>query len=117
MPTQPLPDVHPFHGLDVAASEIERVILSVKGVREAAIVAQKHAMLDEVPVAFIIADTELPATAHAELTTNILAACKAALPDFKHPRAVSIVADMPRSTLEKINKAELRRELVSLPIG
>ena len=98
-------------GENVAASEIERVIMPVKGVREAAIVAQKHAMLDEVPVAFVIPESDLPASAHAALTAAILAACKAALADFKQPRAIHIVAEMPRSTLEKVNKAELRKGL------
>ncbi len=98
-------------GENVAASEIERVIQPVKGVREVAIVAQKHAMLDEVPVAFVIADTDMPADKHPDLAARIQAACKAALADFKQPRAVHIVSDMPRSTLEKVNKAELRKGL------
>jgi carnitine-CoA ligase len=98
-------------GENVAASEIERVIQPVAGVREVAIVAQKHAMLDEVPVAFVIPDGDMPSDKHADLTARIMAACGTALADFKRPRAVHIVSEMPRSTLEKVNKAELRKGL------
>ena len=98
-------------GENVAASEIERVIALVPGVYEIAVVAQKHRMLDEVPVAFVIAAPALGEAARAALPTQILAECKTKLADFKIPRAVYVVEDMPRSTLEKIHKAELRKTL------
>ena len=98
-------------GENVAASEIERVIALVPGVHETAVVAQKHRMLDEVPVAFVIAAPFLGEAARAALPGQILAECKTKLADFKIPRAVFVVEDMPRSTLEKIHKAELHKTL------
>ncbi len=98
-------------GENVAASEIERVIAQVPGVYENAVVAQKHKMLDEVPVAFVIAAPGYPAARHADLSAAVIAHCRDKLADFKIPRAVHIVPDMPRSTLEKIHKAELRKRL------
>ena len=98
-------------GENVAASEIERVIALVPGVYETAVVAQKHRMLDEVPVAFVIAAPAVDAAARAALSGQIIAECKAKLADFKVPRAVFVVDDMPRSTLEKIHKVELRKRL------
>ena len=94
-------------GENVAASEIERVVLQVAGVHECAVVGKRHEMLDEVPVLFV-----LPA-AHADidLLERIAAACSAQLADFKRPREMRLVKDFPRSTLEKIAKAELRRML------
>ena len=64
-------------------------------------------MLDEVPVLFV-----LPA-AHAEidLLERVRAACAVQLASFKQPHEMRIVKDFPRSTLEKIAKAELRRML------
>lgn len=96
-------------GENVAASEVERVIMLVPGVSEVAVVAAKHRMLDEVPVAFVIGTGTNPT-----LQADVLAACKAQLADFKVPREVRVVDEMPRSTLNKIAKAELRKTLPML---
>jgi crotonobetaine/carnitine-CoA ligase len=92
---------------NVAASEIETVLLETGWVRECAVVGQKHYMLDEVPVAFVVAAPGAPADLAARLTE----VCRARLADFKVPRDVQLVADMPRSTLEKIAKNVLREQL------
>jgi crotonobetaine/carnitine-CoA ligase len=97
-------------GENVAASEIEQVIAVIPGVREAAVVAKKHPMLDEVPVVFIIPQDGV-AKMPADLHDNVMAACRSALADFKVPREIRFVDDMPRSTLEKVAKAELRKLL------
>jgi crotonobetaine/carnitine-CoA ligase len=97
-------------GENVAASEIEQIIITVPGVREAAVVARKHPMLDEVPVVFIIPHAgtkQAPAT----LRDDVMAACRKALADFKVPHEIRMVDDLPRSTLEKVAKAELRKLL------
>ena len=97
-------------GENVAASEIEQVIAVVPGVREAAVVAKKHPMLDEVPVVFIIPAAGVEA-APKDLHDTVMAACRNALADFKVPREIRFVDEMPRSTLEKVAKAELRKML------
>ena len=91
-------------GENVAASEIERVILEVPGVAEVAVVAMRHPMLDEAPAAFVI-----PHPGHgASLVDEILATCERTLAAFKRPHTVRLVDSLPRSTLEKVAKAELR---------
>ena len=73
-------------------------------------VAKKHPMLDEVPVVFIIPQegvAKLPGNLH----DTVMAACRNSLADFKVPREIRFVDDMPRSTLEKVAKAELRKML------
>ena len=98
-------------GENVAASEIERVIYRrpgrarMCGRRAETRHARRGAGRLRHP------SRRCSASAHAKLSADILAACKRALADFKVPRAVHIVADMPRSTLEKVNKAELRKTL------
>ena len=71
-------------------------------------------MLDEVAVAFVIPTPGTAVAAHADLERRIKALCSEMLADFKRPRAVYIVDQMPRSTLEKIHKAELRKGLPEL---
>lgn len=97
-------------GENVAASEIERVIVEFPEAREVAVVAAKHEMLDEVPVAFILVEGGVD-KAPPDLAERVLATCRDRLADFKVPRAVHLVDDFPRSTLEKIAKAELRKQL------
>jgi crotonobetaine/carnitine-CoA ligase len=92
----------------VAASEIERVVLEVSGVREAVVVGRPDAKLDEVPALFVIASA-----IDDGLRGRIINACTSKLADFKIPRQVEIVDALPRSTIGKVNKAALRQVLSS----
>jgi crotonobetaine/carnitine-CoA ligase len=103
-------DMLKLGGENVAPSEIEQVIAVVPGVAEAAVVAKKHPMLDEVPVVFIIPQGGVE-RAPADLHDTIMTACRNSLADFKVPREIRFVDEMPRSTLEKVAKAELRKML------
>ncbi len=88
---------------NVSAAEVERVIATVPGVRESAVVAAPDPMLDEVPVAFVIAwqsDEALP--------DAVITACGEQLAAFKVPREVIVVSELPRVTLGKIDKKSLR---------
>jgi crotonobetaine/carnitine-CoA ligase len=93
---------------NVAASEIESVIMQTGLVEECAVVAQKHHMLDEVPVAFVIAATDRPVD---DVSAAIIAHCRENLADFKVVREVRVVSSLPRSMLEKVAKNELRAQL------
>lgn len=94
-------------GENVASSEIERVILGVPGVAEVAVVSRPHPMLDEVPIACVIASQPDA----ADLSARILAACAQKLATFKQPRAVHFMQEFPRAAINKIDKAALRRQL------
>jgi crotonobetaine/carnitine-CoA ligase len=98
-------------GENVAASEVERVILTVSGVREAAVVGQPDVVLGETVVAFIIPTAS--AAADTTLKERAMEACRIALASFKRPAEVRILQEFPRSTLEKVSKAELRKLLMS----
>jgi len=96
---------------NVAASEIESVIMQTGLVDECAVVGQKHHMLDEVPVVFIIPSAAGGALSDSELSAAVIRYCEENLADFKVVRSVHRVDSLPRSTLEKIAKNELRAQL------
>ena len=96
---------------NVAASEIERVIAAVPGVKEVAVVARKDRMLEEVPVAFIRADE----TGLDDLIEAIYRACGDQLADFKRPRDIVRLDEFPRSTIDKVSKKDLRDLLQTAP--
>jgi carnitine-CoA ligase len=97
-------------GENVAASEIEAVLVATGLVSEAAVVGQKHPMLDEVPVAFVI-----PAVGAGDKLEGVLiAACREKLAAFKVPRTIHVVDSLPRSTLEKVSKNALRERLPTI---
>ncbi len=89
---------------NVAASEIESIIDATGWVSECAVVGQRHSMLDEVPVVFVIPAADAP----DELKAAIIDTCKENLANFKVVRDVFVVDSLPRSTLEKIDKKTLR---------
>ena len=99
---------------NVAASEIETVVMQTGLVGECAVVGQKHHMLDEVPVVFVIPSPTGAALGPDELEQKIIEHCRGNLPDFKVVRSVHVVEELPRSTLEKIAKNVLRDRLPAI---
>jgi crotonobetaine/carnitine-CoA ligase len=97
-------------GENLAASEVELVIRGVEGVADVAVVAQPHVMLDEVPVAFVVATEPAP----PQLRKSVLEACRSQLAAFKVPWEVTELDDLPKALLGKVNKAELRKGLPTL---
>jgi carnitine-CoA ligase len=96
-------------GENVAASEIERVLTSVPGVASAAVVGRPDRILDEVAVAFVTVTNEAD---EATVADEALARCAAQLADFKVPRSVYVIDELPESLLGKVAKAALRDEAI-----
>ena len=94
-------------GENVAAIEIERVLLSVPEIIEVAVVGKPDPMLNEVPVAFVRIEGG-PDAAKADLEARAIETCATKLADFKVPRSIEVIDDFPRSTLEKIAKVQLK---------
>lgn len=96
---------------NVAESEIERVVSTVPGVLEVAVVGKPDDMLDEVPVVYIEAPGATDEASREQLSAQVIAHCSEQLADFKVPREVLVVNQIPRVTLGKLNKKLLRAQL------
>ena len=102
-------DILKVGGENVSASQVEGFVLALldRGVLDAqAVVAQKHEMLGEVPVLFAVRGPGC-ALSEDEIRTIVLHGC-AGLADFKRPRAVHFLDELPRATLDKVAKNKLR---------
>lgn len=93
-------------GENVAAAEIERVLMTVPGITAAGVVGRRDRILDEVPVAFIVAPADSDRDA---LAAFALAQCREQLADFKVPRRIYFLDALPEATLGKVAKGELRQ--------
>jgi crotonobetaine/carnitine-CoA ligase len=100
-------DVLKVGGENVSAREVEDVIRQVPGMADVAVVAQSHPMLNEVPVAFVIKGPNAEQDDGA-LEKTIISLCATNLADFKVPRAVYVVDEFPRATLDKVAKNKMR---------
>jgi len=92
-------------GENVAAGEIERVLMGVPGVAAAAVVGRPDPFRDEVPIGFV---TVVPGTDAGSVPDAAIALCQAQLADFKVPGAVYVVDELPEALLGKISKVTLR---------
>lgn len=87
-------------GFNVYPREVEEVLTSFPGVREAAVVGRPHPEWGEVPVAFLVMEEEGAAVDEAGLITF----CKSRIAGFKVPRTFHAVDALPRNALGKVQK-------------
>jgi acyl-CoA synthetase (AMP-forming)/AMP-acid ligase II len=84
-------------GFNVYPREVEEVLATFPGVREAAVVGRPHPEWGEVPVAFLVADSSLDDDA-------LIAFCKSQMAGFKVPRRIEYLESLPRNALGKVQK-------------
>ncbi len=92
---------------NVSARQVEDEITALSCFDEIAVVAQKHEMLDEVPVVFIL-KSPWNNESEDELRKKVFDHCSKNLADFKRPQSVYFLEEFPRATLEKLAKNKLR---------
>jgi malonyl-CoA/methylmalonyl-CoA synthetase len=92
-------------GYNVYPAEIESIINDMPGVAESAVVGVPHADFGEVGVAVVIAK---PGAALS--TEAMLAQLKTELANYKIPKHLTVVAELPRNAMGKVQKNLLRDE-------
>ena len=90
-------------GFNVYPKEVEEVIDELSGVLESAVIGAPHPDLGEAPVAVVVPEKGMALDAE-----TILQGIAPSLARFKQPRKVVIVDALPRNTMGKVQKAQLR---------
>ena len=103
--TDRIKDMFTNGGFNVYPAEIEQVIARIPGVAESAVVGVPEPRLGEVGKAFVVL------TAGRELTEDaVIEHCREFLANFKVPRSVEFVSELPRNATGKVLKRVLRGE-------
>ena len=92
-------------GFNVYPTEIEGVLQQMPGVRECAGVGVEHPVSGEIVKAYITPSGEPKVTAR-----DVISFSKEHLAHYKIPRIVEFIDEMPRSSIGKILKMELRKD-------
>jgi len=92
-------------GNNIYATDVEAVILEHAGVREAAVVGIPHDVLGEDVGAFVVCKPG--ATVDEE---ELLTFCAEYLADYKRPRRLWFVEELPRNATGKVMKHKLREQ-------
>jgi long-chain acyl-CoA synthetase len=87
-------------GMKFFGEEVEEVLARHPGVRECRVFAREHPRLGEIPVAEIVPEDPEAPPAKREL----LAACREALPAYKVPRELHVVAELARTETGKLQR-------------
>ncbi|MDH3351959.1 MAG: malonyl-CoA synthase [Gammaproteobacteria bacterium] len=90
-------------GLNVYPKEVELFIDDIPGVKESAVIGVPHADFGEGVVAVVVQDGSA-----AVSDADIIGACRENLANFKVPKKVVFVDELPRNTMAKVQKQRLR---------
>ncbi len=97
-------------GLNVYPKEIEELIDALPGVAESAVIGLPHPDFGEAVTAVVVRQKNAAGAALTE--AGIVAAVKAELANFKVPKRVFLVDDLPRNAMGKVQKNLLRERIL-----
>ena len=98
-----LTDIIIVGGFNVYPQEVERILTAHPAVAQAAVVSMHHTVNGEIPRAFIVLKEGASVT-----DRDIIEYCKGKLANYKVPRKVDFVTELPMSANGKILRRKLR---------
>lgn len=96
-------------GFNVYPKEIELLIDTLPGVQESAVIGVPHPDFGEAVVAVVV-----PRQGHQVDVTQMLADLKGQLANFKVPKHIHLIPELPRNTMGKVQKNQLRQQYQDL---
>ncbi|WP_019201951.1 FadD3 family acyl-CoA ligase [Tsukamurella sp. 1534] len=103
--TDRIKDMFTNGGFNVYPAEVEQVIARLDGVSESAVIGVPEPRLGEVGKAFVVT-----AAGRALTEEQVIEHCRTSLANFKVPRSVEFVDELPRNATGKVLKRVLRGE-------
>ena len=91
-------------GMNVATAEVEAALLVHPAVADVAVIGVEHEVLGEDLVAVVVAPLPIAAD-------ELVAHARTMLADYKTPRRIVFVDELPRNSMGKVLKRELRESL------
>ena len=93
-------------GLNGYPKEVEGVIDGLDGIVESAVVGAPHPDFGEGVIAFVVRETD-----NGPDESDIIAFLSSRLANFKLPKRVLFAHELPRNTMGKVQKNELRHKV------
>uniref|UniRef100_A0A7E4VHA7 AMP-binding domain-containing protein n=1 Tax=Panagrellus redivivus TaxID=6233 RepID=A0A7E4VHA7_PANRE len=101
-------------GLNVYPKEVEDIMDNLEIVKESAVVAAPHADFGEAVVAVAVKSKAGEKLSDEEFGKQLIAAVKKELANYKVPKKVFVLDEMPRNAMGKIQKKQLREDYKNL---
>ena len=101
--TDRLKDMYIMGGFNCYPAEIEKLLFEMPGIGEVAVIGVPDERMGEVGRAFVVAEPNAAIT-----PDDVVAWSRANMANYKVPRAVEIVAELPKTASGKVQKFRLR---------
>lgn len=96
-------------GMNISAVEVEEILLGDPGVAEAAVIGIAHPYWTEALVAVVVLKSSVTSDEQ-----SLLERCKKTLANYKIPKRIVFTESLPKNSMDKVVKRELREQFADL---